>query len=719
MKKAIAPHNHHSALENVLDSFVEANEPDIALFNNLVSCMRPHRARNNDAARHAIHTLCFLLEHRDDYRTALRGALWRLLSERRQVSLYTDVGVFANNGFFTEVTHRFVRSTLLPALFDLGQLRDVIAKVFKRASDHLWVRDVGVDAWTDLLRALRFDEASGEDGVREAPGAVQPLRQLLEALRVLSYRIAAIGLEPEVLRHDPMLESGHSPFIAQNQEMLAYIARIEMSPDVAQVPAISCCADADTFPRCGGDADTIPRCAVDADKAHLAVLLDQCREVGDRIRRRAAHAGTSVSLTLHLLRLKQHLTRAELLIDVVHTLRGTGGTEAALPMIAELASELIQAECCRNNLRDYFRQNVELIALRVTENAGHTGEHYIASSRKDYFALLRSALLGGVIIGFMSAFKFVIAGQGWTPLNESIGFGLNYGLGFVLIHILHGTVATKQPAMTAHALAAVIKDSSRKGGRDLDHLVTLIVRTMRSQTAAIVGNVVLAVPVAMLLGLAYRQLMGHPFLSPARATELLGEVAFKPSTLIYAAIAGVCLFLAGQINGYCDNVCAYERIPERIMHVRWARRLFGERYLRRIANYVRGNLGALIGNFVFGFMLSGVWALGVLFGVPLDIRHVAFASTYSGFASVSLDFAVPQTLLLTAMAGTWAIGAVNLLVSFSLAMWVALRARRVTFAETRRLVGDVLRRLLRHPREFIFPPRSQLATRRDVPGEPG
>ncbi|CAM2189716.1 hypothetical protein PSAC2689_90198 [Paraburkholderia sacchari] len=176
MKKTVDPQNHQTALECVLDSFVAATEPDIALFNDLVSCMRPRRARDSDTARHAIYSLCFVLEHREDYRVALRGALWRLLSERRRQSLYTDVGIFPNNGFFTEVTHRFVRSMLLPDLFDLCQLRDVIAKVFKRASDHVWVRDVGVGTWTDLLRALRFDEAPGEEGAREEPGAMPPLR---------------------------------------------------------------------------------------------------------------------------------------------------------------------------------------------------------------------------------------------------------------------------------------------------------------------------------------------------------------------------------------------------------------------------------------------------------------------------------------------------------------------------------------------------------------
>lgn len=707
MKNPVAPEDHQSAIESVLSRVAHVREPDIGLLNDIVSCMRPHRANDGDAARHAIHTLCVLLERHAEYRATLRDALLRLLAERRQVALYTDVGIFPNSGFVAEVTRRLARSTLLPDLFDLSQLCDVIAKVFKRASDHLWVREAGIDAWAKLLRALRFDEVPEPTCARDAPDAVQPLRQLLEALRVLSYRIAAIGLEREMLRHDSTLDSDCSPFMAQNQEMIAYLARFNTSPNAAPSPDVQLC--------CNGNTTRARAAGVDAE--HLAALLNECRAVGDRIRMRAAQTGTSVSLTLHLLRLKQHLARAESLIGVVAALHEQRGADIVLPMIADLASELIQAECCRNNLHDYFRQNVELIALRVTENVGRAGEHYITSNRKDYFALLRSALLGGFLIGFMSALKFMIARLGWTPLNESIGFGLNYGLGFVLIHVLRGTVATKQPAMTAHALAAAIKDNSRKGGRDLEHLVTLIVRTMRSQTAAILGNIALAVPVAVLIGLAYRQVMGHSFISPAAATELLKEVAFRPSTLFYAAIAGVCLFFAGQINGYCDNVCTYERIPERIMHIRWARRVFGERHLQRLANYVKDNLGALIGNFVFGFMLSGVWALGVLFDLPIDIRHVAFVSTYSGFASVSLNFAAPHSLMLAAVVGTWTIGAVNLLVSFSLAMWVALRARGVTLSETRRLLRDVLRRLRHYPSEFFFPPRSHLSTDTDARGE--
>ncbi|MGV2482194.1 UNVERIFIED_CONTAM: site-specific recombinase, partial [Salmonella enterica subsp. enterica serovar Weltevreden] len=59
--------------------------------------------------------------------------------------------------------------------------------------------------------------------------------------------------------------------------------------------------------------------------------------------------------------------------------------------------------------------------------------------------------------------------------------------------------------------------------------------------------------------------------------------------------------------------------------------------------------------------------------------------------------------------GVLAIGIVNLTVSFGLALYVALRAQRVAFADTRRLLGKLLRRFLRGPQDFFWPPRDRPA----------
>lgn len=65
--------------------------------------------------------------------------------------------------------------------------------------------------------ALRFDE---QDQSAEMP---RPLSEILRSLRIISYWVAALGMEPELLRLDRALETYDSPFVTQNEELIAYI----------------------------------------------------------------------------------------------------------------------------------------------------------------------------------------------------------------------------------------------------------------------------------------------------------------------------------------------------------------------------------------------------------------------------------------------------------------------------------------------------------------
>jgi site-specific recombinase len=359
------------------------------------------------------------------------------------------------------------------------------------------------------------------------------------------------------------------------------------------------------------------------------------------------------------------------------------------------------SECRRNNLANYWRQNMSILAMRVTENAKRTGEHYITEHRSDYFALLRSALGAGFIIAFMAASKILLGHLHLAPLSQALLYCLNYGLGFVLIHMLHFTVA----AMTANAIAASIGDSG-DDRRSLADLTTLIARTTRSQFAAILGNIMLTVPVAILIAMAWHAVSGAHFVDTAKATSMLQEIdPLRSGAFFYAANAGFCLFLSGLIAGYYDNLSAYNKIPQRILQLKWPRRWFGDARMQRFAGYVERNLGALAGNFFFGFLLGGMWAIGVLFGLPIDIRHITFSATNVGFALVAFDFHPDTRMLVMGVVGVAVIGLTNLAVSFALALMVALRARSVSFAQERQLAGSLLHRLLRHPREFFLPPK--------------
>jgi len=659
-------------MEELLRRFLGPDPERIWLLASLIDAIRPANPRDGESARRNLQALCYILSTHADLRGGLRDAIASILRTHHHVELYTATGILPNTGFVHETLHR-IGYTLLPEVRDPGLLRSVLRTLFDRPSDRYWVSGAGGDAWLQLLQALRFDELPASETLP------QVLSEVITALRVLSYWIAAAGMEPELLRRDPSLEEHESPFVAQNRELMAYI---------------------DAYPEDWGKPFAEQR-----DDRHLRVLFSQCQEVIERVRRNAARNGTSIRLTFHLQRLRQLLRRSEQLVDILAALQNDRSGSTAYPSLVNLYLQLVREECLRHNLRRHWRQNTELIALRVTDNASQHGEHYITESRDEYWSMARSAAIGGCVIAFMACLKIVLGKADMAPLNGAIAFCLNYGLGFCLIHIVHGTVATKQPAMTANAIAASLSEAGGKLS-DLQALTDLIARTCRSQIVAILGNVGIAIPLAALIAFAVLAASGEHFTTPEKSQHLLADQSLIHSgAVIYAAIAGLWLFISGLISGYYDNYAAYNRIPERILQLDWPRRLFGEARMRRVAAYVGDNLGALAGNFLFGFLLGGTTLFGLLVGLPIDIRHVAFSSAFLGIALVGLDFAPDLWIFVWAVLGVATIGFVNLTVSFVLALNVALRSRQVTDSSWRLLARSVVTHLVRQPRDFFLPPR--------------
>jgi len=608
-----------------------------------------------------------------------------LVARRHGVLLLATAGIYPSTGMFSETFRRFAHR-LLPEAEDADQIKDALERIV-RPRDAAWLDEVPAADWAAVLAALRLDEAPDDNAARRFA------EDLFEALRVVAHRIAAAGLEPEMLRLDPTLENHVSPYLALCEEALAFAQLAEAIVGVTE-----------GSPFRGADG-TAP-----ADARHLHVLIDQARTTGERVRRRAQQLGASLHLTFRLRRLAQHLDRLERLTALAEAMVNRQHPEALLQG-AMLWQALAVAACRRNELAGFWRENTELMALRVTENAGKSGEHYIGETRADWFAMLRSAAGGGSVIALMAANKVYLGTLGLAPLAAVLAYCLNYSLGFMLIHLLHFTVATKQPAMTANAIAAAIGDMQSGGKecqRDTTPVVDLVARTVRTQLAAILGNVGLAVPVAMLVSLLIWWLTGAHYVGADKAGQLLEEIdPIASGAVLFAAVAGVCLFLAGLIAGYYDNLCAYNRIPQRLYRLGWPRWLFDNERWQRVTDYIGANLGALAGNFFFGFLLGGAAGLGMLLGLPLDIRHIAFSSAYWGYALIGLEFSVAWQTVALATFGVLLIGLTNLAVSFSLAMWIGLKARGVDLHQSLRLIRAILWRVVTHPRDFFLPPRAE------------
>jgi site-specific recombinase len=615
-----------------------------------------------------------LLEHDAAAREALGAEVAGLLLSTQHVGFYADLGVLSADGVGIELRRRALHA-VLPAAVDDGQFEDWARQLFGDRDVASWMLSVPADRWQRLVAVLG-------DGPLPPAADLRLHAELLEAMKVLSARIAATGVDPLVARVHPDAQRSASPFLEQQPHVRAYV---------------------DGWARTGGSGALRP---TDDDRP-VRVLLDQCRAVVARIRRDTGRTGVTVRLTYRLQRLVETIDRLEALLDLVEAGRSP---RERWDVWIRFMRQQVRACADADSLRALWRKSTHLAAREITEHAGRTGEHYIAADRGEWWALGRSAMVGGVVIAFMAILKILIASMHAPVLVEGTLVALNYGLGFVFIHLLHGTVATKQPAMTAARIAAELDETDARAAAPANAgAAEIMVQVWRSQAVAVLGNVGVALPLAALIAWTGLAAAGVSPASPEKAAVLIAQLDPLGATLFYAALAGVCLFLAGVISGYCDNLAVFHRIPQRVARMPLLLRVAGPARAAAAGAYVEHNVGALVGNFLFGCMLGGVTLLGQLTGLPLDIRHVAFASANLGVAGVTLWPVLGWPVLVAGLLGVMLIGAVNLAVSFTLSLLLALRARRREADEAVAIWRAFARRVRSRPTDLLRPPPRRLA----------
>ncbi|MEM9695905.1 MAG: hypothetical protein AAGA56_25400, partial [Myxococcota bacterium] len=102
------------------------------------------------------------------------------------------------------------------------------------------------------------------------------------------------------------------------------------------------------------------------------------------------------------------------------------------------------------------------------------------------------------------------------------------------------------------------------------------------------------------------------------------------------------------------------------------------------------------------FMLGAAGGLSAVFGVPIDIRHIAFGSSHAAVAVFSApELATFRTILLLSMSVA-AIGLINFLVSFAITLAVAINARRLEGVNWRAQVRALAVLAARQPFSFFY-----------------
>jgi site-specific recombinase len=607
-----------------------------------------------------------LLAEEPGYARRLAEALLSVVGARVFQAVHTDAGIGYQDGAFTRVKRALGQRWLPPVEPEAGEwLRRIFAD-----PDAGWLAQVPATHWQDL--AARLEAAVATPGRAHEAGHAWSDR-IATAIRTLAARLAGEGTDAELVRNAPDLLARESPFLAL---VGAATRLLERHQDWL--------------------AGRRPQ-REDSGAVHR--LIDECHQVLSRVRQQALQDGTSIRLTHLLRRLQRMLTRLAWLVDVIDD-TAERRTRAVVGLLGDYA------DAARRHGRAgvVLSDALDVLAVRIVDNASHHGEHYAAQSRAEWLAMFRAAAIGGWVIAAMALCKVGITALHLAPLNHAFLVSLNYGLGFVVIHLIGGAVATKQPSMTAALLARTLGDA---GGQRFVELSRLTESICRTQLIAIAGNVLVAMPVSLAIWWAWTAATGASPVPLEKARVMTDELSpFGSLALPHAALAGACLFLAGLISGFFDNQAAYRRLGARLRAHPGLRRRLEPARLQRLANYLDAHWGSLWGNLLFGFLLGGVATLGVLFGLPLDIRHVAFGSANFVYGGLTLAAEMPWWQWLVNGLGVLLIGAVNLAVSFSLALWLALRARGVGVnAATKSLAQAVAQRWREHRRGFFLPPQ--------------
>jgi site-specific recombinase len=493
------------------------------------------------------------------------------------------------------------------------------------------------------------------------------VRDLHEAMRLLAARISGLGLAPEMRDRSSGHSIARSPFYELVRRTEDLITHAETSESAA---------------------------CLDSWKQNVA----RCRQELETVYTHMETAGISVELIFDLQTIQACLMRMEQITAVLTAV----DSHVKLAALHGLLSRLEHGSLEDKRISSLLRENLNLLARKVVDRTGDTGEHYIANSKAEYKWMWRAALGGGLLTVFTAALKMRIVDSHLPLFFEGFAAGTNYAVSFILLQVFGLVLATKQPATTAAAFARIIRDNP--GTERSSKLADFVAHITSTQLAAALGNVFAVTIGAVVFEWLWRMAFHDSYLARESAKHVYETLhPFDSGTAFYAIITGVILWLAALAGSWLENAAVYYRFAEAIAQHPFGLRL-SETGTRKLARMVRHNIGGWSTSIVLGYLLGFTPVLGAFFGFPLDVRHVtlstgtlALAAARSGIASLS------DLWFLYAVEGIGIVFVLNLTVSFLIALYVALRAYDIGAREQLKILWSVVVSAARSPLRFIVP----------------
>ncbi|MGA2418787.1 MAG: gliding motility protein [Candidatus Acidiferrum sp.] len=658
-----------STLPQRLDAFVDlyswTRERDVLISDPLASApCAAAEAPDPDSKRSLVWTS--ILESSPEILAQYRQSVAQILRETDGLTFFASSGLPSDRGLLAETSERFSRIVLPSPREDTD-----LSKLFLR----MFPTDKDVDRFFNTLPE-HFDRIVSLAAPPDDSDAWPPMVEtLLDAFCLLGARIQGLGLSEELRMRSRTDSPQQSPFYRLTRSGDSLVSAVKTNEGLALAEK--------------GLKQTVADCR--AELQSIATNLDS--------------NGVNLDVVYVLDVIRHSLLRIEAIAAVLAAEPGPAKKTA----VQHLLTDVVRGRLADRSLRHLAHNNLRLLARKITEWAGKTGEHYITTDRSEYWLMWRAALGGGLLTVATAGIKMVVTHSDLPLFFEGFLSGLNYSISFILLQVFSLVLATKQPSMTGAALARIVhrcRDASRS-----DELVTFVARIFRSQLAAALGNVVAVSLGALAFSFAWRAAIGSPFIPEETAQHTVESLnPFHSGTILFAALTGVILWLSSLAGGWIENWAVYNRLPQAIAEHRLGG-LLQRQTLIRISDVFTRNISGWGGSIALGFMLGMTPPLARFFGVPLDVRHVTLSTGTLALSSASLGHeSLDHGDLYWAALGIAFTFVLNLTVSFYFALRLALRAQDVTSKDHLQIMRSLVHRFAESPREFFLPPADVAGT---------
>ena len=403
-------------------------------------------ARSVPATLARLDLLLDALQARPEATLRLQAWWAKLLDALDGTSLLADFGFSSRSAFVSELAER-LRRKLLPATPETTDASTLFALVLWHPFDAQWLAVVSAATLSRLGAALQAPATA--PGLASQPALTPWQSLLLEAITFCTSQVRAAGFTPELRQRMSVPARQARQFHALGQDFEAVRDAFIASP------------------------------ASDSDSRQTALQnfrarLDACRQAAASVYTHLDEHGISVNLVFQLRQLRERVLRIRTLLDCL--VANEPG-----PSTARLLSQLITMGQQGRSLRALVASNTSMLAAKVAERSSETGEHYITRTLPEYRDMLRKAAGGGALTAVTTWLKFGVMALGLSAFWGGFWAGAVYAASFILIQLLHLTLATKQPAMTAPAMAAKLKDLGDPNS--LEMFVDEVTHLVRSQVA--------------------------------------------------------------------------------------------------------------------------------------------------------------------------------------------------------------------------------------------